>query len=76
MSGRPNTKWKETMLKRFDGNEAALSVYMKSLGSKGGKLSTTGGFAANPELARISGTLGGSRSKRGYKLVNGNYIKQ
>ena len=34
------------------------------IGAKGGKLGTTGGFAANPELARIAGRKGGLRSRR------------
>lgn len=33
-------------------------------GAKGGRLGTTGGFAANPELARIAGAKGGKKSKR------------
>lgn len=76
MSGKPNTKWKETMLNKFNGDQEALTKYMQSLGSKGGKLSFTGGFAANPALAVTAGRTGGSRSKRGFKLVNGEYIKQ
>lgn len=35
------------------------------IGSLGGKKSRGGGFAANPELARIAGARGGRRSKRG-----------
>lgn len=39
--------------------------FYKRIGSKGGQLGHTGGFAANPELAKIAGRKGGSRSKRG-----------
>lgn len=34
-------------------------------GSKGGKKGKTGGFYANPELARIAGAKGGRISRRG-----------
>lgn len=45
------------------------SDFYKKIGSTGGKKSTTGGFAANPELAREAGRKGGKISKR-RKLVN------
>ena len=35
------------------------------IGAKGGRNGHTGGFAANPMLARIAGTKGGLKSKRG-----------
>lgn len=35
------------------------------IGAKGGRNGTTGGFAANPELARIAGAKGGRISRRG-----------
>lgn len=38
--------------------------YVK-IGRRGGKLGHTGGFAANPALARIAGAIGGRKSKRG-----------
>lgn len=34
------------------------------IGAKGGKKGTTGGFAANRELARIAGRKGGLKSRR------------
>ena len=34
------------------------------IGAKGGRLGRTGGFAANPELARIAGAKGGKKSRR------------
>lgn len=34
------------------------------IGAKGGKLGHTGGFAANPELAKIAGAKGGRISRR------------
>ena len=41
--------------------------FYKELGRKGGATLTNKpkGFAANPELARIVGAIGGMRSKRG-----------
>ena len=41
--------------------------YVK-IGAMGGKKGHTGGFAANPELARYAGRLGGMKSKRGVKM--------
>ena len=35
------------------------------IGRIGGRIGTTGGFAANRELARIAGQKGGRKSKRG-----------
>lgn len=34
------------------------------IGAKGGRNGHTGGFAANPELAKIAGSLGGKKSNR------------
>jgi general stress protein YciG len=52
------------------GQKAALknlerdpNFYAK-IGSKGGKNGHTGGFAANPELARVAGAKGGRISRR------------
>lgn len=39
--------------------------FYRELGRKGGRNGHTGGFAANPELARIAGSIGGKISKRG-----------
>lgn len=39
--------------------------FYKRIGARGGKLGHTGGFAANPELAKIAGRKGGKKSKRG-----------
>jgi hypothetical protein len=39
--------------------------FYAEIGRKGGKLGTTGGFAANRELARIAGAKGGRISRRG-----------
>lgn len=38
--------------------------FYAKIGAKGGKNGHTGGFAANPELARIAGAKGGRISRR------------
>ena len=40
------------------------SEFYKRIGSKGGQNGHTGGFAANPALARVAGAKGGRASKR------------
>lgn len=39
--------------------------FFREIGRKGGQNGHTGGFAANPELARIAGAKGGRISRRG-----------
>ena len=39
--------------------------FYSRIGTLGGKKSNTGGFAANRELARIAGAIGGRKSRRG-----------
>jgi general stress protein YciG len=39
--------------------------FYSEIGRKGGRNGRTGGFAANPELARIAGAKGGRISRRG-----------
>ncbi len=43
--------------------------FYAKIGAKGGKLGTTGGFAANRELARVAGAKGGRISRRTKKTV-------
>lgn len=52
-------KAKKTIIERH-GND-----WYKKIGRIGGRNGHTGGFAANPELARIAGAIGGKISKRG-----------
>ena len=54
------------------GAKAAATIRRKygrnfyaEIGAKGGHNGHTGGFAANPELARIAGQKGGRKSRRG-----------
>lgn len=54
------------------GRKAAVTNKLKygdnfyaNIGRRGGRNGHTGGFAANPELARIAGAIGGRKSKRG-----------
>ena len=44
--------------------------FYAKIGAKGGRNGTTGGFAANPELARIAGAKGGRISRRKSKKVS------
>lgn len=39
--------------------------FYAQIGRKGGRNGHTGGFAANPELAKIAGAKGGRKSRRG-----------
>lgn len=41
--------------------------FYAKIGAKGGRNGRTGGFAANPALARIAGAKGGRISRRGKK---------
>ena len=41
--------------------------FYRMIGAKGGRNGHTGGFAANPALARIAGAKGGLKSRRGPK---------
>jgi general stress protein YciG len=43
--------------------------FYAKIGAKGGKRGTTGGFAANRELARIAGAKGGRISRRSKKTA-------
>lgn len=45
------------------------SDFYAKIGAIGGKKGRTGGFAANPVLARIAGAKGGRISRRGKKIT-------
>tara|TARA_B100002049_G_scaffold166556_1_gene125184 strand:- start:409 stop:633 length:225 start_codon:yes stop_codon:yes gene_type:complete len=45
------------------------SDFYARIGAKGGRKGTTGGFAANRDLARIAGAKGGRISRRGKAQV-------
>lgn len=55
-------------LKAAAKNLAKNPNFYAEIGARGGANGRTGGFAANPELARIAGAKGGRRSRR-YKTV-------
>lgn len=44
--------------------------FYAKIGQKGGRNGHTGGFAANPELAKIAGAKGGRISRRGKAKKN------
>jgi len=50
-------------------NLANDPLFYAKIGAKGGRNGRTGGFAANPELARIAGAKGGKISKRNGKRI-------
>lgn len=52
-------------VKTRDKNLARDPDFYRKIGAIGGKNGHTGGFAANPELAKIAGAKGGKKSKRG-----------
>lgn len=60
---------------RIGGLKAAVTVkakygddFYKNIGCVGGRKGHTGGFAADPMLAKIAGSKGGRISRRGPKL--------
>ena len=63
MSGKSNTTWLATMIKKHGSMEEVTRI-QSAIGRKGGQNGTTGGFAANIELARIAGAKGGRISRR------------
>jgi hypothetical protein len=50
-------------------NLAKNPNFYRDIGRKGGANGHTGGFAANPELARIAGAKGGRISRRRKKVA-------
>ena len=52
-------------LKAAARNLAKDPLFYAKIGAIGGRNGKTGGFAANPELARIAGAKGGRISRRG-----------
>lgn len=44
--------------------------FYAKIGKKGGRVGTTGGFAADRELARAAGRKGGLKSRRGKAKVS------
>ena len=50
------------------------SDFYAKIGAIGGKKGRTGGFAANPALARIAGAKGGRISRRGKKIITADAV--
>lgn len=69
MAGKPNDKMFKTMVEKH-GSEEAARAWFRSIGSKGGKNGTTGGFAYmaknDPERLKEVSAKGG-KVKRGAK---------
>ena len=61
-------KWRETMEKKY-GEIGGIHGFMQNIGSKGGKVSSTGGFYADQKLASRAGAKGGAISRRGLKFI-------
>lgn len=61
-------KWRKTMIEHY-GSVEAYKEFLRERGAKGGRNGCTGGFYANPELARIAGAKGGKTSRRNYTYV-------
>lgn len=51
------------------------SDFYAMIGRKGGQNGRTGGFAANPELARKAGAIGGKISRRRKKVVTDDQVQ-
>ena len=81
---RSEMTWKTFLMRRITamagtkagGQKAAAtnktkhgSDFYAKIGAKGGRNGRTGGFAANPELARIAGAKGGRISRRKKAVV-------
>lgn len=57
-----------TMTEKY-GSYEAYKQAMRELGSRGGSVKGTKGFAADSVKARIAGSIGGRYGRRGYKLI-------
>lgn len=57
------SKLRQTMIAKH-GSEEAWREWMRQNAAKGGRNGTTGGFAANRELASIAGRKGGRISRK------------
>lgn len=62
--------------KARDKNLAKDPNFYAKIGAKGGKNGKTGGFAANPELARIAGAKGGRISRRKKVVVQDQTVEE
>lgn len=65
---------KQGGLKAAAKNLARDKDFYAKIGAKGGRNGRTGGFAANPDLARIAGAKGGRISRRTAKTTSDDAI--
>jgi general stress protein YciG len=70
LGGKPMAGTKLGGQKAAAKNLAKDPAFYAKIGAKGGRNGHTGGFAANPELARIAGAKGGRISRRKSKKVS------
>lgn len=56
-------KYHKTMLSKFN-SEEEMKQYYRTIAAKGGRNGHTGGFADDPERARVAGRKGGAISSR------------
>lgn len=67
MSGKRNTVWLETMIEKL-GSPEAVRLHQATIGAKGGRNSTTGGFAwmarVTPDAHRRASAKGGRISRK------------
>lgn len=59
----PGTKFGGELAAKTNKKRYGKDFYER-IGAMGGKISKGGGFAANPELARIAGRKGGKASRK------------
>ena len=57
-------KWRQTMLKRFNGDELKLTEHLSTIGRRGGQIKGVKGFAADHDLARRAGSIGGTTTAK------------
>lgn len=53
-------------------NKANNPNFYREIGRKGGRNGHTGGFATNPRLAKLAGSIGGMKGCRGWKIIKEN----
>lgn len=62
-------RYRQTMIEKF-GSDEARKEYYREIAAKGGRNGHTGGFASNPDKARVAGKKGGAISSRSKKKIS------